>query len=189
MRSGLLLLQILQKTAKALETAFEKQSGHDVVLAPGSTGKHFAQIQNGAPFDVFLAADAERPKLLEEGGKAVSGSRFTYAVGSVVLWSPKNGLVDPEAEVLREGKFKRLAIANPRLSPYGKAAQQILENLGLWDSIKSRIVQGENIAQTFQFISTGNAELGFISLSQIMKPGDAIPGSFARLEFRNSRSN
>jgi len=170
------------ETAKALELVFEKQSGHDVILSAGSTGKHFAQIQNGAPFDVFLAADKERPRLLEETGVAANGSRFTYAVGSVVLWSRVNGFVDGEGDVLREGNFKHLAMANPKLAPYGKAAQQILENQNLWETLKPRIVQGENIAQTFQFISTGNAELGFVSLSQIMKPGEIIPGSFAKFE-------
>ena len=170
------------ETAIVLERFFEKQTGHDLVLATGSTGKHYAQIQNGAPIDVFLAADIERPKLLEEKGQAIKGSRFTYAIGSVVLWSPKEGLVDSEAAVLSQGKFRHLATANPKLAPYGRAAQEILESHDLLELLDDQIVLGENIAQTFHFIASGNAELGFVSLSQIKRPGKQIPGSFAKFD-------
>lgn len=155
-------------TATALAEHFEASTGHQVILVPGSTGKHFAQIINGAPFDIFFAADALRPTLLEERGFGIAGSRFTYARGRLVLWSPRGGWFDSGEEVLREGRFRRLAIANPKLAPYGQAAQRSLETLGLWSSIQSKIVYGENIGQTFHFVFGGSAELGLVALSQIM---------------------
>lgn len=157
---------------------FERQSGRKVVLSFGSTGKHYAQIKNGAPFDLFLSADAQRPKLLETDGAGVAGTRFTYAIGRVVLWSPAGGLVDGAGAVLRSGGFDHLAIANPRLAPYGAASQQVLEALGLWDELQSRIVRGENIGQTLQFVRSGSAELGFVALSQITRPGRTPRGSY-----------
>jgi molybdate transport system substrate-binding protein len=156
---------------KEIAAAFEKSSGHHVVLSFGSTGSLYAQISHGAPYDVFLAADERRPKALESAGTAVARSRFTYAVGKLVLWSPKPGVVDDKGEVLKHGKFARLAIANPRTAPYGAAARQVLEHLKLWDSLQPRIVRGESIAQTHQFVATDNAELGFVALSQVMKTG------------------
>lgn len=153
--------------ARALAERFEADTGHEVVLAFGSTGKHYAQIHNGAPFHAFLAADTERPRRLEEEGAAIAGSRFTYARGALVLWSPEPGLVDNEGRVLEEGSYRYLAIANPRLAPYGRAARQVLEARGLWASTQGRRVMGENIAQAFQFVRTGNAELGFVAASQL----------------------
>jgi molybdate transport system substrate-binding protein len=151
--------------------AFEKATGHRVVSSPGSTGKLHAQIRNGAPFDVLLAADAERPRLLEEEGSAVAGSRFPYALGRLVLWSAKPSFVDGAGPKVLEKAlgtgFRHLAIANPKTAPYGAAARQVLEKLGLWQKVSPRIVQGEDIGQAFQFVVTGNAELGFVALSQL----------------------
>jgi molybdate transport system substrate-binding protein len=163
--------------AKGLATAFEKQSGHRALLSIGSTGRFYAQITTGAPFDVLLAADAETPARLEKEGLAIAGQRFTYALGKLALWSPAD-MVDARGEVLRTQAFRRLSIANPRLAPYGAAAQQVMENLGIWNSSQGRLVTGENIAQAYQFVSTGNAELGFVAYSQIREPGKATPGSF-----------
>jgi molybdate transport system substrate-binding protein len=156
---------------------FEKDTGHKAQLAFGATGKFYAQIRNGAPFEVLLAADDETPAKLEKEGLAVSGSRFTYAIGQLALWSAKPGYVDDKGEVLKQGAFAHLALANPKLAPYGAAAVETLTRLGLLGSVESRFVQGENIAQTYQFISTGNAELGFVALSQVMKDGKVATGS------------
>jgi molybdate transport system substrate-binding protein len=153
-----------------LEPLFERQSGHRLTIVSGATGNHYAQIMNGAPFDVFLAADDERPRMLEEAGKA-AGTSFTYALGKLVLWSVKDGFVDAEGAVLKANAFEHLAIANPELAPYGEAAQHTLTALGLWDSVQRKLVQGDNIAQTLQFVETGNAELGFIALSQLLDIG------------------
>ena len=147
--------------------AFERRSGHRVVVSAGSTGKLAAQIENGAPFDVLLAADAERPALLEKRGAAVAGSRFTYARGRLVLWSPDPALVDGAGKVLADGRFRHLAIANPSLAPYGAAAEQVLSDRGLWQRLRPRLVQGEDISQTYQFVASGAAELGFVALSQL----------------------
>jgi molybdate transport system substrate-binding protein len=155
--------------AKQLAERFAHRSGHKLSLSAGSTGKFYAQIVNGAPFDVFLSADEETPRRLEREKLAVPGSGFTYAIGRLVLWSPRDGLVDAKGEVLQRGTFKRLAIANPRLAPYGAAAQQTMEKLGVWTALQGRLVQGENIAQTFQFVASGNAELGFVAWSQIVE--------------------
>lgn len=163
---------------KEIAQAFEKQTGHQVTLVFGSTGKHYAQIKNGAPFEAFFAADVKRPKLLEEEGAAQPGSRFTYAIGKVVLWSPNQDLVDADAEVLNSDQFRHLAVANPELAPYGKAAEQVMKAKGAWEALRGRMVRGENIGQTFQFVYSGNAELGFVALSQIKKPGAAIEGSY-----------
>jgi len=164
-------------TLKALAAAYEAETSHTVVAILGSTGKHYAQIRNGAPFDVFLAADAERPKRLEEERLAVPGSRFTYALGRLVLWSPRKGFVDSKGDVLRTGRFRRLAIANPKLAPYGVAARQTLEALGLWTTLEARLVRGEDIGQAFQFVASGNAELGFVARSQIQNAQGRIAGS------------
>ena len=144
----------------------------------GSTGKLYAQILHGAPFDVFLAADSERPRLLEQAGQAVPGTRFTYAQGKIVLWSADAQRIAADgAVILRGKKFKHLALANPKTAPYGKAAYTTLQRLGLWESLASSLVRGENIGQTFQFVATGNAELGFVSLSQLRDPRLKIKGS------------
>jgi len=156
---------------------FEKATGHKAALSFGATGKFYAQIKNGAPFEVLLAADDETPAKLEKEGFAVNGSRFTYAIGQLALWSAKPGYVDDKGAVLKQGAFDHLALANPKLAPYGAAAVETLTKLGLLGSIESKFVQGENIAQTFQFISTGNAELGFVALSQVYEGGKLKSGS------------
>lgn len=145
---------------------FQRRTGHRLVISSGSTGKLFAQIKNGAPYDVFLAADGERPQRLEEEGESVAGTRFTYAIGRLVLWSSQRDLVDGEGKVLTTNRFKRLAIANPVTAPYGRAARQALEALGQWERLEPRLVRGENITQTFQFVASGNAELGLVALAQ-----------------------
>lgn len=153
--------------AECLSERFELQSGHKVMLAFGSTGKHYAQIVNGAPFDLFLAADSRRPELLEKEGRIIDGGRTSYAIGRLALWSANSSLVDSNGEVLKQGNFERLAIANPRLAPYGQAAQELLESLGVRESIQNKLVRGENISQTLQFVRSGNAQLGLISVSQL----------------------
>lgn len=162
-------------TIEALEPRFEAATGHELRVSTGSTGSLYAQIRNGAPFDAFLAADRRRPRKLAERGLAVPGSRFTYAQGRLALWS-----ADPERvngpQALR-GEFRRLAIANPRTAPYGLAAQQALQSLGQWRSLQGRIIQGQNINQAHQFVASGNAELGFVALSQLSAPGRPERGS------------
>jgi molybdate transport system substrate-binding protein len=156
---------------------FEQATGHKARLSFGATGKFYAQIRNGAPFEVLLAADDETPARLEKEGAAVAGSRFTYAIGQLALWSAKPGYVDDKGAVLKQGTFAHLALANPKLAPYGAAAVETLTRLVLLGSIEARFVQGENIAQTYQFVSTGNAELGFVALSQIVENGKLKSGS------------
>ena len=156
---------------------FEKDTGHKTQLAFGATGKFYAQIKNGAPFEILLAADDTTPEKLEKEGAAVAGSRFTYAIGKLVLWSSKAGFVDGKGEILKKGDFKHVSIANPKLAPYGAAAIETLTSLKLLDAIQPKFVQGENIAQTHQFVATGNAELGFVALSQVMKDGKIAEGS------------
>ena len=154
---------------REIAVEFEKASGHTVQVAAGSSGAFFTQIKNGAPFDVFFSADSERPRLLEEEGLGVKGSRFTYAIGRLVLWSPDPDLVKGE-ETLRSGKFKHLAIADPKNAPYGVAAKQAMQKLGVWETIQPRLVLGESLGQTIGFVESGNAELGFLALSQVMDP-------------------
>ena len=166
---------------KQIAALFEQQSGDTVKLSFGSTGKFYAQIKGGAPFDVFIAADSATPQHLEEEGMAVNGSRFVYALGGLVLWSAQPGYVDDKGAVLRKGDYTRLAIADPKLAPYGMAAKQTLEKLALWNSIRNRLVMGENITQTYQFAATGNAELGFVALSQVMRDGKVSQGSWWRV--------
>jgi len=156
---------------------FERDTGHKARLAFGSSGRFYAQIRNGAPFQVFLSADDETPAKLAQEGFAEPASRFTYAIGSLVLWSAKPDLVDAKGEVLKAGKFTKLAIANPKTAPYGRAAIETLTKLGLLSAAEPKFVQGENIAQTFQFTQTGNADLGFVALSQVMKDGRVTEGS------------
>jgi molybdate transport system substrate-binding protein len=156
---------------------FEKDTGHKAQLAFGSTGKFYAQIKNGAPFQLLLSADDETPAKLEQEGLGVPGSHFTYAIGTLVLWSAQADYVDAKGEVLKKGQFNKLALANPKLAPYGKAAVEVLTGLGLLETVSPKFVQGENIAQTYQFVSTANAELGFVALSQVMKAGKLTGGS------------
>jgi molybdate transport system substrate-binding protein len=162
---------------KAIVAEFEKLTGHKAQLSFGATGKFYAQIKNGAPFQVFLSADDETPAKLEQEGLAEAGSRFTYAVGTLALWSARPDFVDAKGEVLSRGAFAHLALANPKLAPYGAAAMETLEKLGLAASLRAKFVQGENIAQTHQFVVSGNAELGFVALSQVMKDGRIGAGS------------
>jgi len=161
----------------AIAAEFARDTGHKAQLSFGSTGKFYAQIKNGAPFQAFLSADDETPARLEQEGLAVPGSRFTYAIGTLVLWSAQAGRVDASGEVLKKGGFNKLALANPKLAPYGRAALEVVTGMGLLDALAPRFVQGENIAQTWQFVSTGNAELGFVALSQVMKDGRISSGS------------
>lgn len=164
-------------TLGKLAEHFEAQSGHSVVLSAASTGKHYAQIRNGAPFDAFFAADRKRPDALDGAGIAVPGSRYTYALGRLVLWSPRSGYVDAEGRVLQEGMYRFLAIANPKLAPYGQAAQQVMQRLGLWAGAQGKLVRGENIGQAFHYVYSGNAELGFIADAQLHAPGRETGGS------------
>lgn len=153
--------------SERLAVRFTEKTGHSTRISYGSTGKLYAQIRHGAPFDVFLAADQERPRLMEQDGSGIPGTRFTYAVGKLVLWSPdQQAFGNPEA-FLRAGDFRHLAIANPATAPYGLAARQTLEHLGLWEALEKRLVRGESIAQTFQFVATGNAAAGFVALAQL----------------------
>ena len=163
---------------RVLAERFEADSGHRLRLSFGSTGKQYAQIRNGAPFDLFLAADTRRPELLEAQGLVVPGSRFTYALGQLVLWSPQPNLVDAGGEVLRGNAFRHLAVANPKLAPYGAAAQQVLMRLGLWDALQPRLAFGENVGQTLQFVVSGSAELGFVARAQVMALEAAQRGSW-----------
>lgn len=164
--------------AKQIAADFEKETGHQAVIITGATGAFYAQIKNGAPFEILLAADDETPARLEKEGLAFKESRFTYAIGKLVLWSSKPGLVDGSGEVLRRGNFTHLSIINPRTSPYGAAAMEVLHKRGLSDALASRFVQGESVTQAYQFVATGNAELGFVALSQVWKEGKlAAPGS------------
>ncbi len=153
---------------KEITARFEAEQGDRVVVVPGATGRHYAQIVNGAPFALFLAADVERPQRLEQEGVAQPGSRFTYALGRLVLWSSDPALVDEAGAVLRqEERFDHLALANPRLAPYGRAAAEVMARLGVSSPLRSRLVRGENISQTLQFVQSGNADLGFVAASQL----------------------
>jgi molybdate transport system substrate-binding protein len=156
---------------------FEKATGHKVVPAFGATGKFYAQIKNGAPFEVFLAADDETPTKLVKENAAVASSQFTYAKGKLVLWSAKEAIVDDKGEVLKKAGFDHLALANPKLAPYGAAAIEAMKALGVHESLTPKFVTAENIGQTFQFVKSGNALLGFVALSQVMKDGKIAEGS------------
>ena len=155
---------------------FEKVSGQKVVAAFGSTGKFYAQIKNGAPFEVLLSADDETPTRLVAESAAVTGTQFTYAIGKLVLWSVRPTVVDAAGEVLQKGAFEHIALADPKLAPYGAAAIQAMKALGVYDALVPKLVTAENITQSYQFISTGNAQLGFVALSQVLKDGK-IEGS------------
>ncbi|GAB4357436.1 MAG: molybdate ABC transporter substrate-binding protein [Methylohalobius sp. ZOD2] len=162
---------------RAIAEAFEQATGHRLKLAFGSSGKLFTQIQNGAPFQVFLSADDEKPKKLEQDALTVPGSRFTYALGTLVLWSATPGFVDDKGAILTQGDFKHLALSNPKLAPYGTAAIETMAALGVKNQLNPKLVLGENVAQTYQFVATGNAELGFVALSQVIRDGRIAEGS------------
>jgi molybdate transport system substrate-binding protein len=157
---------------------FARASNHRAVASFGATGKLYAQIENGAPFDAFLAADEQAPARLEEAKRGIAATRFTYAIGRLVLWSPKPGAVDDQGEILQRGTFARLAIANPKTAPYGAAAEQVMRKLGARNRLAPKLVYGENLAQTFQFVYTGNAQLGFVALAQVRALPAASAGSY-----------
>lgn len=166
-------------TLNVLAAQFEQDSGHTAVVSSGSSGKLYAQIKNGAPFDVFFSADVLRPKLLEEEGFAVPGSRFTYAVGRLTLWHPGSAVIEGnEQSVLLSDDVRHVAIANPKTAPYGTAAREALQALGLWERVQDRLVRGENIGQTFHFVFSRNAQLGFVALSQVL--GVKVNGAGSR---------
>lgn len=166
-----------QPMARMVE-AFTAATGHTVKVSTGATGKFYSQIVSGAPFEVLLAADDETPARLVKEGHALSGTSFTYAIGKLVLWSATPGLVDDKGEVLTSEKFRHVAIANPKLAPYGAAAYEVLKARGLTEKLAPKIVLGETIAQTYQFVATGNAEIGFVALSQVAAPGKPASGSY-----------
>ena len=166
--------------AQMLAAEFARTTGHKAVVSVGSSGKIYAQIKNAAPYDFFMSADAQTPAKLESEGWAVVGSGFTYATGRLVLWSMNPQLVDPEGADLRLGghiKFDKIALADPKLSPYGLAAEQVMQKLGVYELLKSKFVHGENIAQTYQFVATQNAQIGFVALSQVWLQGRLKEGS------------
>ena len=162
---------------KAVAAVLEKTTGHTLKITIGATGKLYAQIKNGAPFDVLLAADAKAPAQLEADGLAQAGSRFTYATGKLVLWSADATKVDAQGAVLKAGTFRKLAYASPKVAPYGAAAVQVMDQLGLTAALGPKLVQGESIGQTFGFVFTGNAEIGFVAMSQVMQGGKLKSGS------------
>jgi molybdate transport system substrate-binding protein len=162
---------------QTIAAAFERDTGHRARLSSGATGKLYAQIVHGAPFELLLAADDATPARLEREHLAVAGTRFTYATGRLVLWSARPGAVDAQGRVLADGAFAHLAIANPKTAPYGAAALAVLRRLGLEDTLRPKLVQGESIAQTYQFTASGNAELGFVALSQVWRDGKLTGGS------------
>ena len=162
---------------RAIAERFEAETGHDLELAFGSSGRFVAQIRNGAPFQVFLSADQDRVSALIESGHAQQSTRFTYATGTLVLWTLNSEIDVSQAQALQAGDFNRLALANPDLAPYGRAAVEVLENLNLVDATHSRWVQGENIAQAYQFVATGNADVGFVAASQVTDGGEILRGN------------
>lgn len=183
--SGLVLADEVQVAVAANFTApmqriaieFHKDTGHSAQLSFGATGKFYAQISNGAPFEVLLAADTQTPARLITEGKAVAGSLMTYAIGKLVLWSPRPGLVDEKGSVLTNPAVAHIAYCNPKLAPYGEAAVEAMKSLGVYDAVQPKLVQGENISQAYQFVASGNAEVGFVALSQVFKNGKIAEGS------------
>lgn len=161
-----------------IAAVFQAETGHTTKVSVGSTGKFYTQIKEGAPFEVLLAADQETPKKLEDEGLAVKGQTFTYAKGKLVLWSAKAGFVDDKGAVLKKGGFAHLSLANPKVAPYGAAGIETLKAMGVYEQVQAKVVQGDNIAQAFQFVATGNAELGFVALSQVAPPDKPAGGSY-----------
>lgn len=162
---------------KAIAAVLEKTTGHTLRISTGASGAFYTQIRNGAPFDVFLSADNERPEMLEKDGLAQPGTRFTYATGQLVLWSAKPGRVDGQGAVLKAADLGKVAHANAKTAPYGAAALQVLDKLGLKDTLRTRLVQGESIGQTFNFVKTGNADVGFVAMAQVLEGGRLKEGS------------
>lgn len=170
-------------TIKQLKPLFERESGHRLITSFASSGTLFAQIHNGAPFDVFLSADEQRPQQLIRDGLAVVDSSFIYASGQLMLWSSQAGLIDPQGNILRDGRWhkkgiRHIALANPKIAPYGRAAMETLEVLQLVEPTKAYRVTGQNIAQTFQFVASGNAQLGFIAQAQVLALEKSERGSY-----------
>lgn len=179
-RAGTVQVAVAANLAAPMQkiaAGFQASTGHRTSVALGSTGKFYAQIRNGAPFEVLLAADDETPARLEQEGFGVRGSRFTYATGRLALWSADGAVVDEQVAVLRRPPAGRMAIADPRVAPYGAAAMQALTKMGVLADWQPHLVQGENIGQAFQFVATGNARLGFVALSQVMADGRIGRGS------------
>ena len=162
---------------KAIAAVLEKTTGHTLAITAGATGKLYAQIKNGAPFDVLLSADQTTPERLEREGLAAAGSRFTYATGKLVLWSADAKRVDAEGKVLTQPKLGKVAYANPKLAPYGAAALEVMQQLGLTAALAPKLVQGESIGQTYTFAYSGNADVGFVALSQVLEGGQRKGGS------------
>lgn len=162
---------------KAIASVLEKTTGHTLKITVGATGRLYAQIRNGAPFDVLLSADTRAPEQLEADGLAQPGSRFTYATGKLVLWSADAARVDAQGTVLKGDGFRKIAIANPKTAPYGAAAVQAMDRLGLTAALTPKLVTGESIGQTYHFVHTGNAEIGFVALSQVLEGGRLKGGS------------
>ena len=162
---------------KAIAAVLEKTTGHTLKITVGATGRLFAQIKNGAPFDVLLSADTRAPEQLEADGLAQPGSRFTYASGKLVLWSADTARVDAQGAVLKTGGFRKLAIANPKTAPYGAASIEVIDKLGLSAALSPKLVQGESIGQTYNFAFTGNAEVAFVAMSQVLDGGRLKSGS------------
>jgi len=168
--------------AEQLETAFELKSGHRITIASGSTGSLYAQIHNGAPYDVLLAADQERPMLLEKSGHAISGSRFTFASGRLALWSRNPELMQSDlSATLAQKRIVALAIANPALAPYGIASREALESLHIWDTVSNKIVMGENVGQAHALVATGNAQAGIVALSLVLDPDMSKGKTYLRI--------
>lgn len=161
-------------TLYTLAASFEQDTGHRLLISAGSTGKLYAQLRHGAPYDVFLAADEKHPMLLEKEGLAMPGRRMTYALGRLVLWSAQPMTLQEGTRILQQPAIRHVAIANPATAPYGRAAYQVLNAMGLWDALESRIVQGEDVGQTLQFVASGNAQVGFVALAQIRNPKNSF---------------
>ncbi|MFM2478131.1 molybdate ABC transporter substrate-binding protein [Celerinatantimonas sp. MCCC 1A17872] len=165
------------KPLQVLAKDYQQTSSDKVVLSVGSTGKLYAQIVNGAPFDIFLAADQKRPQKLVKADAAVAKSEFTYAKGRLAFWSKQSGLIDSSDSYLKAGKFNKLAIANPKAAPYGAASVETLKKLGLYSKLKDKIVYGQNIGQTYSYVNYGNVKQGFVALSQVYRDGKLSAGS------------
>ena len=163
---------------KEIVEKFELRRNHEVILSFGSTGRLYSQLMNGAPYDLFFSADSKRPEMLEINGVALPGSRFTYAIGKLVLWSLTRHFIDSSGDVLTEGNFKHLAIANPDLAPFGLSAKEFLQHENLWEKMQKKILRGENVAQAFHFVKSSAADLGFVSLSQIKRLDGKSKGSY-----------
>lgn len=162
---------------KAIAAVLERTTGHTIRVSMGPTGGFYTQIRNGAPFDVFLAADSERPAMLEKQGLTQPGSRFTYATGKLVLWSSRAGRVDDKGEILKAPDLGKVSFANPKSAPYGAAAVEIMNKLGVQATLQPKLVQGESIGQAFNFVKTGNADVGFVAMSQVLEGGKLREGS------------